>query len=73
MAGYDISLSSTDVAKTSTGPVSLGGVRGGGLNFTLGGINDSPGGKWIWIGLAVAAVAVGGFLWFTSRKKGRRT
>lgn len=68
MAGYDVSLSSTDVAKTSTGPVSLGGTRGGGMSMNFGGINDSPGLKWLWpvVGLVLVLGAVG--LWWTNRK-----
>lgn len=67
MAMYDVSLQSTDVSKTSTGPVSLGGTRGGGQSFNFGGINDSPTGKWLWIGLAV--VLTGGLaLLYLNRK-----
>lgn len=73
MAYADVSLQSTDVAKTSTGPVSLGGTRGGGMNFSFGGINDSPMSKTVWIVLGAVVVGIAALLWWTSRKKGSGT
>ncbi|MEN9575649.1 MAG: hypothetical protein RL514_3504 [Verrucomicrobiota bacterium] len=70
MAYADVSLQSTDIAKTSTGPVSLGGTRGGGMEFNFGGINDSPTGKWLWIGLAIALTG-GLALFYFNRKKSK--
>ena len=67
MAMYDVSLQTTDVAKTSTGPVSLGGTRGGGMRFNFGGVNDSPTAKWLWLGLAVALT--GGLAFFYLNRK----
>lgn len=56
-----LNLSASTSQRASSG-ATLGNTRGGGAQFHFGGINDSPGGNWLWIGLAVAGLAVAGYL-----------
>lgn len=70
MAMYDVSLSASEATKNSTGPVSLGGTRGGGMEMNFGGINDSPAIVWLSPVLgAVLLLGVVALLWFTRKKK----
>ena len=68
MAMYDVKL--TDQSQVTQNPYagsSLGSLKGGGMSFNFGGINDSPTAKWLWLGLAV--VLTGGLaLWYLNRK-----
>lgn len=68
MAMYDVSLSASEATKNSTGPVSLGGTRGGGQSFNFGGINDSPGMKWLWPALGAGVLLLAVLLWRSNRK-----
>ena len=55
------------LAQTATSGGRTGNQRGGGQRFNFGGINDSPGGKWLWLGLTAAAALAGALLWFNRR------
>lgn len=66
---YKINL--TDQSQTIQNPdasAHFGNLRGGGQRFNFGGINDSPAGKWVWLGLAAVAAVAGLFLYFTKGK-----
>lgn len=69
MAMYDVSLSASESVKNSTGPVSLGGTRGGGMEMNFGGINDSPAIKWLFPVLGAVLLLGGVALWWFNRKK----
>ena len=64
-----ISLSSTDNLKNDiNSSARFGNQRSGGQQFGFGGINDSPTGKWVWIGIVAVAVLLAGAVLYRNRR-----